>query len=64
MEKVAGALSALGVGTATGWACCTQRHGLPAGDVRRLAAGAMVSLVNLMYAQSLDYFVNDSTPRC
>jgi len=64
MEKVAGALSALGVGHGDRvgvFAHNGMDYLLAMFGAWRL--GAMVTLVNLMYAQSLDYFVNDSTPK-
>jgi acyl-CoA synthetase (AMP-forming)/AMP-acid ligase II len=64
MEKVAGALATLGVGHGDRvgiFAHNGMDYLLAMFGAWRL--GAMVTLVNLMYAQSLDYFVNDSTPK-
>ena len=64
MEKVAGALSALSVGRGDRvgiFAHNGMDYLLAMFGAWRL--GAIVTLVNLMYADTLDDFVNDSTPK-
>jgi acyl-CoA synthetase (AMP-forming)/AMP-acid ligase II len=64
MERVAGALSALGVGHGDRvgiFAHNGMDYVLAMFGAWRL--GAIVTLVNVMYAQTLGYFINDSTPK-
>jgi long-chain acyl-CoA synthetase len=64
MERVAGALASLGVGRGDRvgvFAHNGMDYVMAMFGAWRL--GAMVTLVNLQYASTLDYFINDSTPR-
>ena len=64
MERVAGALAGLGVrrGDRVGiFAHNGMDYVMAMFGAWRL--GAMVTLVNVQYAATLDYFINDSTPR-
>lgn len=64
MERVAGALAALGVGRGDRvgiFAHNGMDYVLAMFGAWRL--GAMVTLVNVQYARTIDYFINDSTPK-
>jgi acyl-CoA synthetase (AMP-forming)/AMP-acid ligase II len=64
MERVAGALAGLGVGRGDRvgiFAHNGMDYVLAMFGAWRL--GAMVTLVNVQYAKTLDYFMNDSTPK-